>query len=156
MSELKKTLNSNNPKKIRALFAFDSKTQNELVAKKFSYWARWFFPRFFESEDAPFHEKMDMGNISVYRGFQPEFLNIGYRGCSKTTRTKLFVAFAIANDLDKRRKYFKFLSKDQSKANEIVTDINNMLISSKAKSDSPEILERPETTREQTMHSCTT
>src|SRR3990167_4005178 len=90
----------------RALFAFDNEDA-EIIRKKFSYWARWYFPKFFPSPDAPFHKEMDLGAIKVYLGQEPEFLNIAFRNSSKTTRAKLFVAFAIANDEQKRRKYIK-------------------------------------------------
>lgn len=160
MTELKKMLNSNDPKKIRAVFAFERENSNELVRKKFIYWARWFFPQYFlhkitgESiKDAPFHEEMDMGNIVVYRGFNPEFLNVASRHLAKTTRTKLFIAFAIANDLDHHRKFIRNLTKDYANAVQNVTDVYNMLISPRVKGYYPEIFRKTETKREETMSS---
>jgi hypothetical protein len=39
------------------------------------------------------------------------------------------MAFAISNDLDHSRKYFKVLTEDGSNSKQIVTDVYNMLIS---------------------------
>ena len=50
---------------------------------KFNIFTRYFYPKFFKSKDAPFHQEMISRLIGIYRGEQDEFLNIGFRGCSK-------------------------------------------------------------------------
>ena len=150
-----KILNSGNNPQIKALFAFDRETDLELIRKKFLYWSRYFFPQFFESKDAPFHKRIDEGNIGVYKN-GGSFLDVVYRGGAKTTRTKLFIAFAIANDEGHYRKYFKVLSRDLSNAKQITTDVYNILISRRVRALYPEIFEKTPEKREETMISFTT
>lgn len=139
----------------RAFFAFDQQTPTEEVRIKFVYWARFFFPQFFSSPDAPFHRQIDEGNIGVYKN-GGSFLDIAFRGSAKTTRTKLFVAFVIANDLDHYRKYFKVDSKDIANAKQSTTDVYNMLISKRVRALYPEVFQKTEAKREETMASFTT
>jgi len=138
----------------KALFSFTDNPDEE-IRVKFNLWARFFFPRFFSSKDAPFHKEIDLGNIGVYRRGE-SFLNIAFRGSAKTTRTKLFIAFAIANDLSHYRRYFKVLSKELSNAKQSTTDIYNMLISARVRNLYPEIFEKTTEKREETMASFTT
>jgi len=150
-----KILNSGNNPQIKALFSFDRETDSELIRKKFLYWSRYFFPQFFPNKDAQFHKTMDSGNIGVYKN-SDSFLDIAFRNSAKTTRTKLFIAFAIANDEGHYRKYFKVLSKDLSNAKQITTDVYNMLISRRVRVLYPEIFEKTPEKREETMASFTT
>lgn len=136
---------------VRALLAFDSTNTDQEVLVKFHLWARWFFPNFFKSPDAPFHLDIDYNNIAVYRGTQKIFVNIGFRGCAKTSRTKLFRAFVIANDMDHKRKYLKIATKDLGNAKQIVTDIFNMLAIGRVKYYYPEIFRKSEEKRQETM-----
>jgi len=154
--EVKKILNEGKDEDVRQLFSFDTKDSWELIYKKFILWSRWFFPKFFESEDAPFHKDMDLGNIRAYLGHNRDFLNIAFRGSAKTTRTKLFVAFAIANDVGNKRKYIKVLSRDGDNSRQIVTDIYNLLIAPSVESLYPEIFEKTTEKREERMSSFTT
>src|SRR5665213_1167310 len=85
---------------LRALFGFDSADTDEEILVKFNLWSRWFFPQYFKSDDAPFHADIDLNNLYVYRGLKKTFTDIVFRGGAKTTRTKLFIGFVIANDLD--------------------------------------------------------
>lgn len=119
-------------------------------------WSRWFFPQYFKAKDAPFHEDIDANNLRVYRGTLKYFVDIIFRGGAKTTRTKLFIAYVIANDTEHRRKYVKVLTKDIANAKQIVTDVYNMLINSRVASLYPEIFEKTEEKREETMASFTT
>lgn len=73
-----------------------------------------------------------------------------------TTRTKLFVAFVIANDHEHTRKYFKVLSTDIKNSTQIVTDIYNMLIRQHVNHYYPEIFKKTIEKREETMSSFTT
>lgn len=156
MTEVQKILNFGTPAQRKALFLFDKDTPPERVLKKFKIWARWFFPKFFMSKDAPFHKEMDMGIIKVYLGLEPEFLNVASRELAKTTRAKLFVAFAIANDTGKSRRFIKVLSKDIDNSKQFVTDVYNLLISRRTSELYPEIFEKTTEKREETMASFTT
>jgi len=128
-SLVEEILDRGDKQEIRALFAFDSTNTDEEILLKFNLWARWFFPQYFKSPDAPFHKDIDTFNLRVYRGTLSYFVNIVFRGGAKTTRTKLFAAFVISNDTDQYRKYLKVLTEDGSNSKQIVTDVYNMLIS---------------------------
>ncbi len=147
-------LEKGNKKEIRALFAFDKTNSEKEILFKFNIWGRYFFPQYYKSKDAPFHKDIDSGNYKVYRGEAKYFVNIIYRGGAKTTRTKLFIAFAIANDTEHTRKYFKNLTKDISNAKQNVTDIYNMLV--KISSYYPEIFQKTDFKKEERMDSFTT
>lgn len=154
-AEILEILNNGTPSQKRALFQFDFGTDPELILKKFTYWSKWFFPKYFKSKDAPFHKDIDKGNIQVYlHGGQ--FLNIAFRGSAKTTRTKLFIAFAITNDTSHFRRFYKVLSKDLGNAKQSTTDVYNMLITPRVKVVYPEVFEKTEAKREETMGSFTT
>lgn len=155
MNSVIKILNNGTPSQIKAVFLFNKDDDIDLIRKKFLYWSRYFFSQFFESEDADFHKDMDIGDIGVYINGS-SFLNVAFRGAAKTTRTKLFTAFAIANDENKYRKYIKVLSKDLSNAKQITTDVYNLLISRRVKALYPDIFEKTDAKREETMASFTT
>ncbi|HMB17513.1 MAG TPA: hypothetical protein VKO61_01230 [Candidatus Paceibacterota bacterium] len=154
--EIKKTLDKGSPSEVRALFAFTKDIDQLLIAKKFRIWSRWFFPKYFEYKDASFHKEIDMGNITTYVGKNSSYLDIAGRGLAKTARTKLFLAFAIANDEERYRKHIKILSEDVSNAKQSTTDIYNTLISKRVKALYPEIFKKTELKREETMGSFTT
>lgn len=99
---------------------------------------------------------MDRHFLAVYRGTHTAFINAGFRGCAKTTRTKLFLAFCIANDVEHRHRYIKTLSEDYTNAKQNVTDVFNLLNSPRIKQYYPEIFEKTEAKREETMASFTT
>lgn len=149
-------LERNNPQELRALFSFDSTDTDVAVVKKFHLWSRHLFPKYFKNRDADFHRQMDDMNVSVYRGNLRSFSNIGFRGCAKTTRTKLVVAFFIANDRDVSKKYYKILSEDNRNATQIVTDVYNLLIDPNMLFIYPEIFAKTTQKREETMSSFTT
>lgn len=154
--EIRKILDNDNPKELLALFQFTPEDGIERIEKKFVLWSRYFFPKFFSSKDASEHSDIDKGNIKVYIGQEPEFLDIAFRGFSKTTRTKLFIAFCIANDTAHYRKYYKVLSKDLGNAKQTTTDVYNMLISRRVRIVYPEIFQKTDAKREETMASFTT
>ena len=79
-------------------------------------------------KDAGFHKEIDLFNYRVYRGTLKYFVDIVFRGGGKTTRTKLFITYAITNDIDRHRKFIKILTKDINNAKQTVTDIYNMII----------------------------
>lgn len=152
---------------IRALFAFNSTNTEEEVLLKFNLWGRWFHTKFYKTADAPFHVKIDRYNYAVYSGKKIRFadqvwalikffVDIAFRGAAKTTRTKLFVAFAISNDTDHTRRYFKVLSADYDNAKQIVTDVYNMLIAARVQHYYPEIFQKTIEKRQETMATFTT
>lgn len=152
---------------VRALFAFSSVSTEAQLLLKFNVWSRWFFPQYFKAADAPFHRDIDRYNLAVYSG-KPTlnldgilstiryFVDIIFRGGAKTTRTKLFVAFAIANDTDHTRKYIKVLTKETSNSKQIVTDVFNMLVNQRVSHYYPELFKDTVEKREETMASFTT
>ena len=138
----------------KALFLFDKEDSDKKVIFKFNLWSRYYFNQYFTSDDAPFHQQLDQNNLNVYRGKAKSYTNIVFRGGAKTARTKLFVAYCIANDKDHSRKYFKVLAADGNNSKQIATDIYNMLI--KISDLYPEIFIRTSAKREETMSSFTT
>lgn len=133
------------------MFAFDNSSNEKEILFKFNIWARWFFPEYFKAPDAPFHKEIDERNLAVYLGKRKQFINIGFRGCSKTSRTKLFRAFVICNDLEHRRKYLKIAAKEIGNAKQIVTDIYNMIAVGRVRYYYPEVFEKTEEKRQETM-----
>lgn len=161
--ETKAILDGSDPVKKRGLFSFSPDDSNDLILKKFRLWSRYFFPDYFIEkgtgegiEDAPFHALIDQGNLMVYLGRERDFLDIAGRGLAKTARTKLFIAYAIANDRTHFRRYFKVLCRDPGNAQQITTDIYNMFVRPRVKALYPEIFEKTDAKREETMSSFTT
>jgi hypothetical protein len=138
----------------KALFEFNDATLNAEIITKFNVWARYYFPKYFKVKQAACHEEMDEAHVAIYRGQKKDFINLAFRGASKTTRMKLFLAFCICCDTDASKRYIKMLSHDDANAKRFVTDIYNMLIT--VKYDYPTIFAKTETKREETMGSFTT
>lgn len=156
MKTIKEIILNGSDEERLALFNFSSEDSEEKVITKFNLWARYCFPKFFKNKDADFHKQIDLYNLRAYRGDIRTFTNIVFRDGGKTSRTKLFMAYVIANDQDHSRRYLKVLSKDINNAKQVVTDIYNMLISPKMISLYPEIFEKTSSKREETMASFTT
>lgn len=156
MTTIQEILDSDNLPLQKALFQFDSTDSDEAVLLKFNLFSRHFFPQYFKVKDAPFHKEIDKNNLLIYRAKLKSFTNLAFRAASKTTRTKLFMAFVVANDMDKTRKYIKILSHDTTNCKQFTTDVYNMLIDPRVKQMYPEIFEKTETKREETMGSFTT
>lgn len=156
MSKIKTILNSDDLPKKKALFLFSEVNTNEEILAKFNIWSRYFFKKYFKSKDAPFHKDIDLNNLKIYRGEIKSFTDIAFRGGAKSVRTKLFVAFCIANDEDHRRRYFKVLAKDLGNAKQAVTDIYNMFVQPRVIEMYPEIFAKTTAKREETMGSFTT
>lgn len=145
----------------KALFSFGSQDSDARVLLKFNLWVRYNFPKYFSSRDAEFHRKIDAGNLAMYRGNVPQqkFLDIAFRGASKTARTKLFLAFVISCDKEHFRKYMKVLAEDGTNSKQIVTDVYNMLNAPSVTALFAEIFIREKggtNKREETMSSFTT
>jgi len=140
----------------KALFQFSVDDDEKKIRLKFNLWIRYNFPKYFTSKDAPFHREIDLYNIRAYKGNIDSFVDIAFRGAAKTARTKLFIAFAIANDIGHFRKYIKVLSADGDNSKQITTDIYNMFVSKKISGMYPEIFEKTASKREERMSSFTT
>lgn len=149
-------LDNGTPKQRKALFLFTPQDDIERILIKFNLWARYFQPKYFSSEDASFHEQIDRNNINTYLGNQPVFVDVAFRGAAKTARTKLFVAFVIANDETHFRRYIEVLSADGDNAKQIVTDVYNILVLPQITALYPEIFKKTTAKREETMSSFTT
>jgi hypothetical protein len=139
-----------------ALFRFTVQDDDELILNKFKLWGKTFFPKYFKGKDASFHEAIDLGNLHAYKAIIKTFTDIAFRNAAKTTRTKLFLAFVIANDGENFCKYIKVLAKDNVNSTQIVTDIYNMFVDWKMREYYPEIFVKTDFKREETMGSFTT
>lgn len=139
-----------------SFFAFDVNDPVERIVLKFNLWSRHFFPKYFKQEDDDFHNTIDTENTLVYVGTKRQYVNIAFRGAAKTTRTKLFIAFAILNDTSHFRKYFKVLSKDFGNSKQITTDIYNMMVAEQVARVYPTTFVKSDAKREETMSAFTT
>jgi len=124
--ELRRILIEGTKEEKIALFGFNKDNTTKEIYKKFRLFSTN-YPRFFKHNPAPFHEGMMMNYIKSYRG-ELNYLNIGFRGCAKTTLLKLFVAFVLLNDLDHSRKFLKVLTKDGANSKQVVTDVYNLMV----------------------------
>ena len=138
----------------REFFAFSNKSTPQEVVFRFNLFVRQYYPKFITSKDAPFHKEIDLANAKIWLGDINAFLNIVFRGGAKTTRTKLFVAFAILNDLSTQRKYIKVLCRESKNSSQFVTDIYNLLITVNV--IYPTIFEKSALKRAETMSGFTT
>ncbi len=139
-----------------AVFHFTIEDTNEIILLKYNLFVRYFFPKYFKEKDASFHRDMDLNNIKVYKSEIKSYLNIAFRGAAKSSRTKLFIMFCIANDINHYRRYYKVLTKDLSNSKQSVTDIYNMFLDPQILSFYPEVFSKTITKREETMSSFTT
>ena len=124
--ELRRILTDGTSLEKRALFGFNSTNTPEEIYKKYRLFSTNYH-RYFKHDPAPFHEGMIKNYIASYLG-QKNYLNIGFRGCAKTTLLKLFVAFALLNDEDHSRKFIKVLTKDGANSKQVVTDVYNLIV----------------------------
>lgn len=115
------------PEEKLAFFAFEESEPDLMIAFKFTYWIYRLYPRYFQSAPAPFHQGMVTNMLSAYYG-RGNYINLGFRGCAKTTYTKLFIAFALLNDMEHRRKYIKVLARNLGNSKQMVTDIFNLIV----------------------------
>lgn len=156
MTKIEEILDTGTLKDKRSLFSFNLSDTNKEVLLKFQLWSKYFYIKFFQVKDALFHKEIDQYNLECYRANIKSFTNLTFRGGAKTTRTKLFKAFCICNDLDKSRRYIKILSYDSTNCKQFVTDIYNLLIQPRVRQMYPEVFEKTDTKREETMSSFTT
>jgi len=153
---IQEILASNDLQLKRSLFIFNVREEDERIRIKFNLWARYFFPKYFTSRDAPFHKEVDLNRIKAYKSELSQFVDIGFRGCGKTARTKLFIAYCIANDEEHFRRYIRCLSADIDNAKQSITDVYNMFMTGQMLEMYPEVFEKTSAKREETMGSFTT
>jgi hypothetical protein len=103
-----KIWNTGTPEEKIAFFAFESSEPRRAIAFKFMYWIHKLYPRYFQSAPADFHEGFIQNMLTAYYG-EGNYINLGFRGCAKTTYAKLFIAYALLNDMEHRRRYIKVL-----------------------------------------------
>ena len=156
MDKLQNILKNGTNKEKLSLFYFDCSMDNEKILLKFNLWGRYHFPQFFKSEDAPFHKEMNLYNLQAYKGELDSFVNIAFRGAGKDVKTQLFMAYAILNDTQHFRKYFKVLSDDGTNSTQSVTDIYNMLVNPKVTELYPNTFEKTVFKREEKKDAFTT
>lgn len=156
MDKIRKILKDENPKELLALFNFDVSQPNERILLKFNLWGRYLFPNYFKSEDAPFHAEINLYNLQSYKGELDAFINCAFRGAGKDVKTQLFITFAILNDTEHFRKYFRCLSDDGDNSVQSVTDIYNMLVNPRTAKLYPGVFERTAFKREERKDAFTT
>lgn len=155
-TSIQQILQSKDLSRVKTFFAFEHGEPIERVIFKYNLWMRKFFPQYFSSGDAAFHRQIDLNNLKVYIGELAQFVDIAFKGAAKTSRTKLFMAYVVANGVDQFRKYMRILTADTTNSVQITTDIYNMLVSSKVAEMYPELFAKTTTKREETMSSFTT
>lgn len=155
VEHVENVLKNGTDKDILALFAFEKGDSREVVAFKFQYWAYKVFPRYFQAAPAPFHDNFIFNMLTAYYG-ERNYLNLGFRGCAKTSYTKLFLVYALLNDMDHHRKYIKVLTRNYSNAKQIVTDIYNMVLEVKPLYGDILVKENSKQKQEESMASFTT
>jgi hypothetical protein len=114
----------------RAFFGFKRDDSIDKVLFKFDRFARHLYPRYFHHKTPAFHHAMVEGYLRSYL-YNEDFVNLGFRGCAKTSLAKLFIVFVILNDESYIKKYIKFLTKDLRNSKQLVTDVYNMIVEAK-------------------------
>jgi len=109
-----------------AFFAFDKEEPRLLVAFKFKYWAYKVYPRYFKNEPADFHDDFILNMLAAYYN-ESNYLNLGFRGCAKSTYIKLFITFVLLNDINHTKMFIKVLARNFGNSKQMVTDIFNMI-----------------------------
>lgn len=112
------------------LMAVTGTESPEVWRFKFDIFCHLFFARYFTSPSADFHPVIVEHMRQSYYG-QIRYLNLGFRGCAKTSYTKLFLTFVILNDRSMRRKYIKVMTRNMGNAKQMVTDVYNNCVTLK-------------------------
>ena len=114
------------PEDKRLVFLFNKDTPEDKLLLKFKLFAKSNLTRYLKGKGAGFHDEMVRNLIKSYRG--ENYINLAFRGSSKTTLAKLFLVYVLLNDEDTFKKYIKILSRDIKNPKQIVTDIYNMCL----------------------------
>lgn len=115
---------------ILTLLAITGKESPDLFRFKFEFFCYLFFPRYFTSKGADFHDVIIEHMRQSYYG-EIRYLNLGFRGCAKTSYTKLFLTFMVLNDRVLTRKYIKVMTRNMGNAKQLVTDVYNNCVTLK-------------------------
>ena len=135
-------LKEGNFTKVRQLFVITDDNL-DVIYDKFELWCFVFTPAVFKKEEAEFHREIKQNLCDLYLGKIMSLTEIAFRGASKTTYAKLFVAFVLANDQRKdRRKYFKIVSEDPINSTQFSTDVYNILVGKKIKYYYPHLFQK--------------
>lgn len=136
----KQIVDAGDTQKIIEAFAFSVTDNPHAIHFKFDYWARLFYPRYYQSKTPDYYHDIVQNMIRCYCGLPlteegaSNYVNLGFRGCAKTTITKLFLTYAILSDISRKhgnlghRQYIKVLTRNQNNSRQIVTDIFNMMV----------------------------
>lgn len=148
-------LKEGNFTKVRQLFVITDDNL-DVIYDKFELWCFVFTPAVFKKEEAEFHREIKQNLCDLYLGKIMSLTEIAFRGASKTTYAKLFVAFVLANDQrTSRRKYFKIVSEDPINSTQFSTDVYNILVGKKIKYYYPHLFQKTDLKREETKSSFT-
>jgi hypothetical protein len=115
------------PEEKLAFFAFEKDEPRAMIVFKFTYWVYRLYPRYLQSAPASFHEPFAHHMLASYYA-DSNYINLGFRGCAKTTYAKLFIAFALLNDMEHSRRYIKVLARNLGNSKQMVTDIFNLIV----------------------------
>jgi hypothetical protein len=126
LAHAEKIVNEGTAEQQLAFFAFDKTEPQLLIAFKFKYWAFKVYPRYYKNAPADFHDDFIINMLKSYYN-EGNYLNLGFRGCAKTTYTKLFITFVLLNDMDHTKRFIKVLARNFGNAKQMVTDIFNMI-----------------------------
>lgn len=127
IEKAEKLMATGKPEEIIAFFAFAKDDLREMVYFKFIYWIFKLYPRYLQSEPAQFHDLFVKHQFGTYYG-EHNYLNLGFRGCAKSTFAKLFIAYVLLNDIEHHRRYIKVLSRNLGNSKQMVTDIFNLIV----------------------------
>jgi hypothetical protein len=122
-----KTWHEGTPEEKLAFFAFEKDEPRAMIVFKFTYWVYRLYPRYLQSAPASFHEQFAHHMLASYYA-DSNYINLGFRGCAKTTYAKLFIAFALLNDMEHSRRYIKVLARNLGNSKQMVTDIFNLIV----------------------------
>ena len=153
--EILAILKEGNFTKVRQLFVLTDENVH-LIYDKFELWSFVFAPGTFKKEEAQFHEEIKQNLCDLYLGKISTLTEIAFRGAAKTSYSKLFIAFVLANDTRKtRRKYFKILSENGLNSTQFTTDVYNILVNEKCSYFYPHLFQKTKQKREEKMSSFT-
>jgi len=153
--EILDVIKEGNFTKVRQLFVITD-DNIDFIYDKFELWCFVFTPSVFKKEEAEFHREIKQNLCDLYLGKITSLTEIAFRGASKTTYAKLFVAFVLANDSrSSRRKYFKIVAEDDINSVQFVTDTYNVLVGEKVRYYYPHLFQKSNLKREETQSSFT-
>lgn len=115
------------PEEKLAIYQFDNSISPEELALRFNLFVVGNFVRYYQDDSAPFHKEMIEHYAASYLK-KENYLNIGFRGCAKTSLKKLFDVYVLLNDASHSRKFIKVMTKDIKNSKQIVTDVYNMIV----------------------------